>query len=85
MLCTKRRQTYAPQIFLDLGVDLARKKFIIVKSARHYRARFLPYIGEDFVVGEPGVCIENWTSLPFTKVRRDIWPFVDNHYEEIST
>jgi len=85
VLCTKRRQTYAPQIFLDLGVDLARKKFIIVKSAQHYRARFLPYIGEDFVVGEPGVCIENWTSLPFTKVRRDIWPFVDNPYEEIST
>ncbi len=81
VLCTKRVQTFSPAIFTDLGVNLANKKYIVVKSAQHYRAWFKEYLKKDFVVADRGVCIENWTSYPFQNVRKDIWPFIENPFE----
>jgi len=73
-----RLQTYTPELFEKLGVDLASKQVIVVKSAQHYRAWFGSLAKGDIVVDAPGVCTADWRNLPFRRVRRDIWPFTDD-------
>jgi microcystin degradation protein MlrC len=40
VLATKRTQTFSPEAFTRLGVDLARKKIVVVKSSNHFHAAF---------------------------------------------
>jgi len=72
-----RLQTYTPELFERLGVDLSSKQVIVVKSAQHYRAWFGQLTEGDIVVDAPGVCTADWRNLPFQRVRRDIWPFTE--------
>ena len=73
-----RLQTYTPELFQKLGVNLSAKQVIVVKSAQHYRAWFRSLTEGDIVVDAPGVCTADWRNLPFQRVRRDIWPFTDH-------
>ena len=40
VLATKRTQTFSPEAFTQLGVDLSRKKIVVVKSSNHFHAAF---------------------------------------------
>ena len=73
-----RLQTYTPELFEMLGVDLHAKQVIVVKSAQHYRAWFGELTEGDIVVDAPGVCTADWRNLPFQRVRKDIWPFAEH-------
>lgn len=77
-----RTQTYAPNLFLEAGIDLSTATVIVVKSAQHYRSRFLDHFAEDVVVDAPGVCAADIERLPFTRIRRPIWPFDPNPWQE---
>ena len=80
VLTTRKRQTYGPDIFTDLGVDLAAKKVIVVKSAQHYRVKFEGLFAEDIVVDAPGVCPSDVDKLPFKHITRPMWPFDENPF-----
>ncbi len=59
VLATTRAQTFSPPVFTDLGVDLAAKKIVVVKSSNHFYAAFskiaaadsLPRHGRSLPVG----------------------------------
>ena len=79
VLIGERIQAYTAELFRDFDIDLEAKQAIVVKSAQHYRAWFDPHlVVDDIVVDGPGVCAADWRSLPFARVRRTIWPFVDD-------
>lgn len=75
-----KRQTFGPDIFTDLGVDLQSKRVIVVKSAQHYRVKFEGVFAEDLVVDAPGVCPSDVDKLPFKHITRPMWPFDENPF-----
>lgn len=40
VLATGRAQTFSPEAFTNMGVDLATKKVVVVKSSNHFHAAF---------------------------------------------
>jgi microcystin degradation protein MlrC len=40
VLMSERTQTYAPDAFTGIGIDLAGKRLLVVKSTQHYKAGF---------------------------------------------
>lgn len=82
VLIGERIQTFTPELFRAFRIALENKQVIIVKSAQHYRAFFdAALTANDIVVDAPGVCTADWRHLPFTRVRRDIWPFTDDPWQ----
>ena len=42
VLASGRAQTFNPAVFTNLGIDLASKKAVVVKSSNHFYAAFAP-------------------------------------------
>lgn len=42
VLASTRAQTFSPPVFTDLGIDLAAKTLVVVKSSNHFHAAFAP-------------------------------------------
>lgn len=70
----KRCQPFSPQPFLDLGIDLAAKKLIVVKSMQHFHGGYAPIARDIFYVASPGSVSPDFKSLPYKRIKRPIWP-----------
>lgn len=64
-----RGQVFAPNAFTDLGVDLAAKRLIAVKSSQHFQAGFRPIADHVIQVATRGTLEMDFASLPYA--RRD--------------
>jgi microcystin degradation protein MlrC len=65
IVATIRKQTLGPDLFLRMGVNLAKKRVIVVKSSRHYETEF-SYLAERLVtLDTPGVLDLNLARLPY--------------------
>ena len=60
--------------FLSLGIDPARKKYLMLKSRVHYRAGFRDIAKEVIECAGTGVCTSDYDQLTFNNVRRPIYP-----------
>jgi len=60
--------------FLSLGIDPARKKFLMLKSRIHYRAGFGDIAKQVIECAGTGVCTSDYDQLTFRNVRRPIYP-----------
>lgn len=78
VLITLRNQAMSTDVFTQLGCDLADKKVIVVKSAQHFRASFSKVAQHVIYVGAPGAATPHVGELPYTKIRRPMWP-LDAH------
>lgn len=78
VLNTHRTQGFGTDLFTQFGIDLAETKLIVVKSSQHFHAKFGPIASEVIYVETPGVVTANFTSLPFKRARKTIWPFVEH-------
>lgn len=75
VVTSRRYQVYDVNFFKHAGIDPAKKKFVAVKSAHHFRAAFAPIAREIIVVDEGGgITSRNFKMLPYKKVRRPVWP-----------
>jgi microcystin degradation protein MlrC len=74
VLAGKRAQTFHPDIFQLLGIDLAEKKIVAVKSASHFYAAFAPIAREVIYVNCGGPYPPDPARIPYTKIRRPIAP-----------
>ena len=72
-----RHQTFSPECFTELGIDLRRKGLIVVKSSQHFRARFDDIAAATIYCNSPGTLNFDLTTLPFVNIRRPIWPLDD--------
>jgi microcystin degradation protein MlrC len=75
VLNTHRTQGFGTDLFTQFGIDLAETKIIVVKSSQHFHAKFGPIASEVIYVETPGVCPADFTSLPYQRARKTIWPF----------
>ncbi|HWI81302.1 M81 family metallopeptidase [Ramlibacter sp.] len=74
VLITLRNQAMGTDLFTQLGVDLAAKKIIVVKSSQHFYASFSKVANHVIYAGAPGAVTLDLTTLPYRKVRRPKWP-----------
>jgi microcystin degradation protein MlrC len=75
---TGRSQTLSPGSFRQMGIDVMAKQMVVVKSMNHFRAGFAPVARGIVYAASPGAVDFNYRRLPYTKVRRPIWPLDEN-------
>ena len=76
VLVSVRSQTFSPAVFTDLGVELAGKRLIVVKSTQHFHAQFAPLAREILYVTTPGAIDMDFAALPYRVRDLDYWPRV---------
>jgi microcystin degradation protein MlrC len=74
VLNTRRQQVFSPECFTGLGIDLGSKRLVVVKSSRHFRARFDPIAAATIICDAPGALHSDLARLPYVRLARPIWP-----------
>jgi microcystin degradation protein MlrC len=69
-----RNQTFGPQTFIDLGIDIPRKRIVVVKSAQHFHTQFAPLAAGIVYASPPGSVSTDFASYPYRRIQRPIWP-----------
>jgi microcystin degradation protein MlrC/pimeloyl-ACP methyl ester carboxylesterase len=80
VLISRRSQVMSPQLFTGLGIELARKKLVVVKSAQHFHAQFASVAGAVLYVASPGTLDMDFARLPYRVRSLDYWPRVADPY-----
>ncbi len=76
VITSVRTQTFAPDAFTGLGISLADKHLVVVKSIQHFHAQFAPIAGKILWVMSAGALDMNFAGLPYTKRSPNYWPRV---------
>jgi microcystin degradation protein MlrC len=74
VLITNRTQALGLELFSNLGIDPRARKILVVKSTNHFMAAFGPIAKKVIYVDSDGPLARQYTKLPYTKIRRPIWP-----------
>ena len=74
VLITNRTQALGLELFTNLGIDPRKRKIVAVKSTNHFMAAFGPIAKKVIYIESDGPLARNHAKLPYTKVRRPIWP-----------
>lgn len=77
-----RTQVYHPEAFEQLGIELATKSVIVVKSLFHFYGPFEKIASRVILMATPGGTSPEFTGLPLTKRQQDYWPRVEDPFEE---
>ncbi|GAA4488916.1 M81 family metallopeptidase [Gluconacetobacter asukensis] len=78
ILNTNRAQTFDPDIFSGLGIDIAEKKYLVVKSTNHFYAAFQPVADEILYVDAGTHYPSDARRTRYRKLSRPIWPIVED-------
>ncbi|MBS0274238.1 MAG: M81 family metallopeptidase [Proteobacteria bacterium] len=79
VLMSTRTQTFAPDAFTGLGIDLKGKRIIALKSSWHFQALFGPIAGRIVPVATPGAIQMDFAAIDYRKKRdQDFFPRVKN-------
>jgi microcystin degradation protein MlrC len=78
VLVSGRAQTFSPPAFTELGIDLARKKMVVVKSSNHFYAAFAPIAAKVHYLNTGGPYPYDATKVEYQKARRPLAP-LDPH------
>lgn len=72
---SRRTQVFAPDAFTGLGIDLAGKRMVAVKSSWHFQAGFAPIADLLLPVATPGAIQMDFTAIEYRKKRdMDFFP-----------
>lgn len=74
IVTSKRLQPLDLQLYKSLGIDLATKRFVVVKSSVHYRAAHTPIAAEIIELDTPGLTSPRLAGFSLNNVRRPIFP-----------
>ena len=78
VLASTRAQTFSPPVFTDLGIDLAAKTLVVVKSSNHFHAAFAPIAASVLYLDSGGPYPPDASKIPYTKVKRPFSPLDPN-------
>jgi len=74
VLITNRQQAWGPDLFSNLGVDPTKRKIVVVKSTNHFFAEYSKIATDVLYMDGPGALPRNFNLVPYTKLKRPIWP-----------
>jgi len=69
VLNSTRTQVFAPDAFTGLGIDLAKRRLIALKSSWHFQAHFAPMADHLIAVATPGAIQMDFASIDYRKKR----------------
>lgn len=75
-----RTQTFHPEAFTGLGIDLSSKRAVCVKSSQHFHAGFAPIASEVIHVATPGSITPDYANIPYTRRAPNYWPKVEEPF-----
>lgn len=75
ILNTNRSQCFSVNVFEQAGVDLSKKKIIVVKSSQHFYASFAPIAKQVLYAATQGVCSPDLSQFSYQNISRPMWPF----------
>jgi microcystin degradation protein MlrC len=74
VLITKRTQALGLELFANVGIDPLARKILVVKSTNHFMGAYGPIAKRVIYVDSDGPLARDYRKIPYTKVRRPIWP-----------
>ena len=74
VLITKRTQAMGVDLFTGMGVALADKRIVVVKSTNHFYAAFAPVATKVLYCDSGGPIPRDHRQVPYTRLQRPIWP-----------
>lgn len=74
ILVSLRNQCLNVDLFDNIGLNLAEKRLVVVKSAQHFYASFKPRSRAVIYVSAPGSATLDIATLPFKNARLPKWP-----------
>jgi microcystin degradation protein MlrC len=80
VLAERREQAFSPDLFTNLGLDLAAMRIAVVKSTAHFRAGFAPIAAEILTTVGPGALLEDFAAIPYQKRNLNYWPRVEDPF-----
>jgi len=84
ILTTRRTQVFHPEGMTKLGLDLASRKLVIVKSTQHFHAGFAPIAKAILYAAPPGALRPDFEAIPYTKLIQPYWPKAENPFGDLS-
>jgi microcystin degradation protein MlrC len=78
VLNSTRTQVFGPNLFTGLGIELTRKRAVVVKSSQHFHALFAPLASEVLYVDSPGLMRSDYENIPYQNREPNYWPRVAN-------
>jgi len=82
VVTSEREQAMVPEMFTQLGISLAEKQVIVVKSAQHFVAGFSSISNRILYASSPGTLDPNFARLPYAAADLRLWPLRQYSAEE---
>jgi microcystin degradation protein MlrC len=76
-LISHRIQALGTEIFTAVGIDLATKRYIGVKSTNHFHAAYAPIAAKVLYCDGEGPSPLDARKYPYRKIRRTLWPHAE--------
>ena len=80
LLASLRSQIYGTDAFTGIGITLADKRVIVVKSTQHFHAQFAPLASEVLYVSTPGALSLDFATIDYRVRSLGYWPAVANPF-----
>jgi microcystin degradation protein MlrC len=80
VLTSLRTQVFHPEGMTRLGLDLASRKLVIVKSTQHFHAGFAPIAKSILYAAPPGALRPDFEAIPYSKLTMPYWPKTANPF-----
>lgn len=77
IVASRRSQTFDPEPFLALGMDVHRYRYVALKSSNHFRAGFQDLASAIVTADPPGLTTHHIEVFPRQRTSRPLWPIDD--------
>jgi microcystin degradation protein MlrC len=74
IVASRRSQTFDPEPFLALGMDVTRYRYVALKSSNHFRAGFQQLAATIITADPPGLTTHHIEVFPRQRTSRPLWP-----------
>ena len=74
IVASRRSQTFDPEPFLALGIDVTRQRIVALKSSNHFRAGFRDIAGAIVTADPPGLTTHHVEIFPRQRNDVPLWP-----------
>ena len=80
IVSSRRVQPFSPDVFTNFGIDVARKRMLVVKSSQHFYAGFAPIASKIIYMAAPGAVAPRFAEIPFKRVDLHKYPWVNDPF-----
>jgi microcystin degradation protein MlrC len=83
-MVSDRSQAFSPDGFTGLGIDLSKKRIIVVKSTNHFYTGFAPIAADILYAASPTAMPSDFAAIPYRNFNGPYWPRVANPFNDVA-